>query len=271
MDDVKIAEECAKRALDELGKTEAVRLTLNDEKPDIFSSKFGGTPYLPHDSMPPLSKYQYNDEAAQLRFLAQIDLSQVKHPDFPDTGLLQFWIAGDDCWGLPDNFKVLYYETIDPTVTEDEVRAKLTPFTPMDEEFFPVHGEYGITFEKVMETCPTNSRESIQLFLKYYNEATGEKWEDTWNMPSDIRYDVLEKLNSIYGHKMGGSADFCQGDPRYDDGYKRDFQLLQVSKDFGSDGERIMWGDAGVAHFFIDKDKLRNKDFSDILYYADCC
>lgn len=271
MDNVKIAKECAEKALNELEKTVAVRITLNDEKPDIFGSKFGGIPYLPHNALPPLSKYKYNDETPQLRLLAQIDLSEVKHPDFPENGLLQFWISGDDCWGLPDNFRVVYYEDIDRTVTEEEVRAKISPFTPMDEEFFPVHGEYGINFETVMEPLPTNSREFIELFLKYYNEATGEEWKDTWNMPSEIRYDVLEKLNSIYGHKLGGSSDFCQGDPRYDDDYKRNFQLLQMSSDFGSDGERIMWGDAGICHFFIDANKLKNKDFSDILYYADCC
>ena len=271
MDDIKIAEECAKRALDELEKTTAVRIKLNDGKTDIFSSKFGGIPYIPHDAAPPLSNYKYCDETTQLRLLAQIYLSEAKHPILPESGLLQFWIAGDDCWGLPDDFKVIYYETIDRTVTEEEVKAKITPFNDMDKEFFPVHGEFGISLETVEETCPTNSREFIELFLKYYNEATGENWNDTWKMPYEINYDVLERLNSIYGHKMGGSSDFCQGDPRYDDDYKHNFQLLQISSDFGSDGEKIMWGDAGIGHFFIDEEKLKNKNFSDILYHADCC
>ena len=61
MDDIKIAEECAKRALDELEKTTAVRIKLNDGKTDIFSSKFGGIPYIPHDAAPPLSNYKYCD------------------------------------------------------------------------------------------------------------------------------------------------------------------------------------------------------------------
>ncbi|MBQ3919961.1 MAG: DUF1963 domain-containing protein [Oscillospiraceae bacterium] len=28
---------------------------------------------------------------------------------------------------------------------------------------------------------------------------------------------------------------------------------------------------AGICHFFINSEKLKNCDFSDILYYTDCC
>ncbi|ETJ18863.1 hypothetical protein Q604_UNBC18576G0001, partial [human gut metagenome] len=30
------------------------------------------------------------------------------------------------------------------------------------------------------------------------------------------------------------------------------------------------WGDGGVCNFFINKDKLKNLDFSDVLYNWDC-
>ena len=30
-----------------------------------------------------------------------------------------------------------------------------------------------------------------------------------------------------------------------------------------------MWGDAGVGHFFIDREALKLLDFSDVLYYWD--
>ena len=32
----------------------------------------------------------------------------------------------------------------------------------------------------------------------------------------------------------------------------------------------IMWGDCGGCNFFINKDKLKNLDFSDVLYNWDC-
>jgi uncharacterized protein YwqG len=32
----------------------------------------------------------------------------------------------------------------------------------------------------------------------------------------------------------------------------------------------MQWGDMGVANFFINSEKLKQKDFSDILYTWDC-
>ena len=36
------------------------------------------------------------------------------------------------------------------------------------------------------------------------------------------------------------------------------------------DGGEIMIGDCGVMNFFINREKLRNKDFSDVFYNWDC-
>ena len=33
----------------------------------------------------------------------------------------------------------------------------------------------------------------------------------------------------------------------------------------------ILWGDAGVGNFFIDLEKLKQRDFSDVFYTWDCC
>ena len=38
-----------------------------------------------------------------------------------------------------------------------------------------------------------------------------------------------------------------------------------------SDGEEVLWGDCGVANFFIKDEDLAKKDFSNILYSWDCC
>ena len=32
-----------------------------------------------------------------------------------------------------------------------------------------------------------------------------------------------------------------------------------------------MWGDSGVANFFINKEDMKNKKFDNILYNWDCC
>ena len=37
------------------------------------------------------------------------------------------------------------------------------------------------------------------------------------------------------------------------------------------DDAEIMWGDSGVANFFIQEKDLAAEDFSDVLYNWDCC
>ena len=32
-----------------------------------------------------------------------------------------------------------------------------------------------------------------------------------------------------------------------------------------------MWGDAGIYGFFINRQKLKNLDFDDVIYNWDCC
>ena len=41
---------------------------------------------------------------------------------------------------------------------------------------------------------------------------------------------------------------------------------------YNEEGTKFMaiWGDMGIAHFFINHKKLMEKDFSDIMYYWDC-
>jgi uncharacterized protein YwqG len=53
---------------------------------------------------------------------------------------------------------------------------------------------------------------------------------------------------------------------RYSSYNSFDIQLLQIA----SDNINISWGDGGLAHFFIQKQDLINRDFSNIIYYWDC-
>ena len=69
------------------------------------------------------------------------------------------------------------------------------------------------------------------------------------------------------GHKIGGYAYFTQQDPRIgNDKFKDYILLLQIDTD-----DQIMWGDSGVANFFIHPADLARKDFSKVMYNWDCC
>ena len=67
---------------------------------------------------------------------------------------------------------------------------------------------------------------------------------------------------------MLGYSYFTQEDPRYNKKYiDYDTLLLQID----SEGEFVMWGDAGIGNFFIPKKSLIEKDFNNFLYNWDCC
>lgn len=77
----------------------------------------------------------------------------------------------------------------------------------------------------------------------------------------------IQKLLYYEGHKIGGYAYFTQSDPReHDDKLKNDVLLLQIDTD-----EEIMFGDSGVANFFINKEDLINKNFEKAYFNWDCC
>ena len=89
--------------------------------------------------------------------------------------------------------------------------------------------------------------------------------------------DYSDEDSLMSGHKIGGFPLITRYDPRSPHD-SRDFLLLQLDSDYsgdmGEDGsfkfrEKIMWGDAGVGHFFIDREALKLLDFSDVVYYWD--
>lgn len=234
-----------------------IRIKLTDTNPDIFSSKAGGLGYIPHDG-----NFPVDEEGNQLRLLAQIDCSQVDYENFPKSGLLQFWFLNDDAYGLSDwgenkqeaitqdTFRVIYYPEIDKTVTRDEVFQKYVKSEyDEDEDFLVVYGEYGMTFE---------SAESYQ-HPDYGDD--GEVWEE---------YAELADKDGLPHHQIGGYPYFTQDDPR-EENSKYDFLLFQLDSDYTDNTDKVMWGDSGIGNFFINSERLKKLDFSDVLYNWDCC
>lgn len=66
------------------------------------------------------------------------------------------------------------------------------------------------------------------------------------------------------GHKVAGYCAFTQDDPRDPDDPM--ISLLQLD----SDGD-IMWGDTGIAHWFLREDDLRAFAFAKTRFQWDCC
>lgn len=274
-----------------LSARQAVSFKINpDKKPGITDSKFGGVPYW-NMSM----DYPKTKDGNLLMLLAQINLDELnkegKNPDgkLPQSGMLQFFIARDDVYGMDfdnttdsegrlvqDSFRVVYHKTVDYTVSKEEIKALGMPDSSaedMDES--PLWGEYGLDME-VKETYIGVDNYQFEEYFHQAAKAAGwevDEQKGYYNSFSegarDLLYDELEPC----GHWMLGWPYFTQYDPReqFDERKQYTVQLFQMDSDYGKEYDYVMWGDAGVANFFISEKDLANEDFRDILYSWDCC
>ncbi|ARU63669.1 hypothetical protein CBW65_23595 [Tumebacillus avium] len=239
----------------------------------LHHSKFGGHPYLPKTAEHPKDK-----NGQPMMLLAQLNFEELPHLDpMPKQGILQIFIPfADSFYGLDfdnqidqKNFRTVYYSDV---VTDES--SLVTDFSYLDDvEIGPVpfSGEYTLSFQLQAEPVSMNDYRFASLTDDAINfedavEVDGET-VDMWDV-------CAEHLSGI-GHKIGGYPGFNQEDPRDDEGAYSGYEilLLQIDTDYDEEEDEtdIMWGDSGVANFFIKEEDLRNLDFSKVLYNWDCC
>jgi len=237
----------------------------------ITDSKIEGIPYIPIGR-----KIPTNSKGQQFMFLAQINCEDLKGlEDCPQEGILQFWILGEDLLGLDfddytnrDGFDVIYYEKIEDYYSEDEFKEMYNPY-----KFDLKYMETLIASEPCkMKFSLEKQKESFnyELLDNLFKEVLEE--ESLGFNEKDKLYEEVEKLyddefyEEIVGTKCNGFPYFTQWEPRDDEQMKEyDTSLFQIDS-----GKEVMIGDSGVMHFFINREKLKNKDFSDVFYHWDC-
>ena len=237
----------------------------------ITDSKIEGIPYIPKGR-----KIPTNSKGQQFMFLAQINCEDLKGlEDFPQEGILQFWVLGSDHFGKDfdnptnrDGFEVIYYEKIRDCYSENEFKKMYNPY-----KFDLKHMEILIASEPCkMKFSLEKQKESFnyELLDNLFKEVLEEK--NLEFNEKDKLYEEVEKLyddefyEEIVGTKCNGFPYFTQWEPRDEEQMKEyDTSLFQIDS-----GKEVMIGDSGVMHFFINREKLKNKDFSDIFYHWDC-
>lgn len=259
-------------------------------RPVLTESKFGGVPYWPVDKMP----YPENKHGDKLMLLAQVNLGDLKRdedlPPLPESGLLQFFIDGQDPLsgmdlsgqGDSSGYRIVWHEAIDRTVSDQDV---LTLGMPTSEDqglpgnpMNPLHAQVPISLEICeMAMSPSDGRFDIML-AKVYERAFGEPLPPSpntrmdgdcgfWDLVSDETYHLFASAEPT--HSLLGWPAFIQTDPREQmmGGFVRyNTLLLQMS----SEPFTAMWGDDGIANFFINSESLQRHDFSDVLFHWDC-
>jgi uncharacterized protein YwqG len=233
----------------------------------FFESKFGGFPYLPIKDEHP------KDSAGQhMMLLAQLNFEEIPHIEFmPNKGLLQLFIsAEDELFGadfdqpaIQKDFRIIYH----PEITQDltEIVTDFSYLNTLNLEDFIIPEAAKLTFE-----------------LGYQPVTTRDyRFEEIFKDKIDLEEEIIDGENEIelgelyddyfegQGHKIGGYPFFTQTDPReWEEKYREhNVLLLQIDTD---DTLNIMWGDSGVANFFIRMEDLVNLDFSNVIYNWDC-
>lgn len=232
---------------------------------DVALSKVGGRAYWPDGIA-----YPTGDDGKPLYLLAQIDFAAApKLPGYPDSGLLQFFIAADDYYGAnfdggtdafseQKNFRVVYWPAplapaAKPSIpaSHEDVNLPMDPAKPRRMQL--VAGS---------ETMGAGDA-GIAAVLGQDAYPLAEEYAERNKLLEDAVVDALYTELSRTGHKLGGYPYFTQEDPRRV-GDPR-VLLMQLDTD-----DHMMWGDAGVANFFIEPDDLARRDFSRVMYNWDC-
>ena len=243
---------------------------------NLTDSKFGGLPYISTDSDTPK-----DSNGNQLALLAQINCSNLpENTLYPKDGLLQFWISRNDDFGL-DNKKdycVKYIKDIEDNITKESILNKYKLLNEENsDEYSPFNKKntsFALKFEKGISTITSTDFLFEDIALKTIHELFPD--ENIKDLYDDLERDVFDTLFRAFNgvnHAIGAYPTFTQWDPRNpEDKDAYGVTLLQVESHWNNDpnNNENMWGDSGVANFFINKEKLEHLNFEDVLFNWDC-
>jgi uncharacterized protein YwqG len=243
-----------------------IQITAKPGKTQLLQSKILGLPYLPRDQT-----YPKDIDGHPMLLLAQLNFSEIPTiPDYPDQGILQFFIStNDDTFGAnlesfesmqaQSRFQVRYFGSI---VAEPE---QIHDFEFLRPEFAdaalrsPAEWECELSFEQ---------KEGIVCLEDYrFEQCLGAHFFERFGANQAEVQETYWQTFSSQGHRIGGYAFFPNTDPRIAAPEEDWLLLLQIDTDSEAG---IFWGDVGVGSFFIPRANLLRRDFSKVLYTWDC-
>ena len=258
-----------------------IKTAVKDTPLPLTASKFGGLPYWERTD-----EFPRDEDGKPLYLLAQINFADVPHlSDFPEKGLLQIFVQADDTWGLDfkdekqKNWRIVYHKFFSSSLamSEAELRAmgvKTASDEKDEDEYLPFEKEYALSFEKQLTFVHPNLDDQFDDTVQAIAEELGFPVFDggalDWFEEDD--YNAFYLGEDYAQHQIGGFPNFTQSDVRR----VGDVLLFQMDSELGKgengkgDDWEILWGDCGIANFFISRADLKNLDFSNVLYNWDC-
>ena len=275
--------ERSRQILDEIKRrtsTTAYQLEFDTEStPTIFDSKVGGLPYWD------LAKtYPTDSNGKKMYLLAQINFDQDKaESPLPQSGMLQFFIGGEEMYGLGLDFdhpteqkdwRIVYHEKIDTNMNAELVEGLGIPTDTENQEYYsPVLKSCVFHLDK-KETWITSMHSdafdtlTLELAEELFGETEADYGSDVFG---DEQFTLIEEEDSHNKNsQLLGHPYFTQEDVR-EEGSRYDTLLFQLDSETVDKEKITMWGDCGVGNFFINAEDLKRLDFSNVLYNWDCC
>lgn len=249
----------------------SIELLPTHDTPSITDTKIGGAFYVP----PAMGTPRNKETGEPLFLLAQLNFSQLPRlQDFPQDGLLQFFIAGDDSlfgmdWDhltLQRSWRIRYIP-----VPDDVRRGRIVRPEWKDDTDLPLHDpdvEFRLEPKPSMQAMPTSDFR-FEALLQRCLGALNERDRDFFQTHDAEIRDALDDMLGGAGQRIGGYGMFTQDDPREDGSGLERFTTPLLQLDSLDDG-RLMFGDTGVMNFFIEPERLRRLDFSSVAYTWDC-
>lgn len=229
-------------------------------------NRISGAVWLPDGAEWPLDR-----SGKRMTFLAQIDFAELPPlPDYPASGVLQFFIERDDLYGAnfeqpgQGDFTVVWHET-----TDGEGRFETGPQSSQGkyDDYSPLYEEAALRGVALRAARAAPHRPSVDSWLIQRDAAMLPANDDTraW----DAIYDHLDTsgADDFGTSHIGGHPEFTQSDWRADEPYQ---DVNRVLLNLWSEDEALMWGDSGQGQFTIRREDLLKRDFSKVFYQWDC-
>ena len=275
-EEIALAEErgakVAEKLLQDSRKKQTLIMKAEVQQPDVYDTKIGGIPYLPKDFSYPCRK-DPGHEQEPLILLAQFNFSQFPKNDyFPDHGILQIYISDlDAIYGMDyedptndDAFRIIYFDSIE----QDPSKLRKPPQLSISEDFvYPPDFSLKLSIkQQKYATLPEQED---------YREEAKKAYEELYHEELDIdSHDAFYVFDGVYQNigytpsRLIKDPYYIQGDPRnVFESHHYDTVLALFQPDLDPS---FMFGDGGCAVFMINKEKLKQADFTDVYYTWDC-
>ena len=226
-------------------------------------TRAGGVVWLPEGEAWPT-----DDKGEPLSFLAQIDFAQLPPlPDYPTSGVLQFFIGRDDLYGAnfeePEkgSFKVIYREDLSgPGRLErgtSRGSANIDDYSPL----------YDDTVRQGVALSASAAMHKPSIGNWWLDRDLGPLLNDREDADRIYEYVDAAQADEFGVSHVGGHPEFTQSDWRAAQPYQ---DVDRVLLNLWSIGDYLMWGDVGQGQFLIRREDLLKRDFSKAFYQWDC-